>query len=262
VGFFKDIQSAFRKNGAPVSIAIIALSVIGFTIAFAAPSWPIIDNLAYVPEMWASHPWTILTYPFVADPLVNSAFIIVLFECFWMYGIGGIVERELGRIRFIILWLVMTILPALFVWLGLFVLHVQEPLMFLYLPLSAVTVAWAARNPNNQVLFMMVVPITGKWIGWITVGIILFDYGRLHPLLGFFACLHLAVAWAFATNRIPFWQYSSAPLFTRKREGWKPVERNDTYFADVKRREIERAERERLRKLFEGSLSDDPEDKR
>lgn len=257
----RDLGSVLRRQGQPATIAIIIISAALFFWTFASPQSPITSYIGFLPALFADHPWSILTYPYAADAS-QSAFIIVLFECFWMYGIGGGVERELGTTKFLLFWIAMTILPALFMFAAMVALHVEAPLVFMYLPLSGITVAWCARNPNAKVLFMMVIPILGKWIGWITVGIVLFDYGRGNPLLGVIACLHMLVAYLYATNRIPFLQYSSSPLFTRKREGWKPVERNDSYFAEVRKREKEREERERLRKLFEGSISDDPEDKR
>ena len=59
--------------------------------------------------------------------------------------------------------------------------------------------------------------------------------------LGITASLHLLLAYLYAANKIPFLLFSGTPLFTRKREGWTPIERNDAYFADVKKRETERA---------------------
>src|SRR5205823_4373438 len=115
----------------------------------------------------------------------------------------------------------------------------ETPLMFLFLPLSGVTVAWATRNPNSTILFMMVIPILAKWVGWITAGIVLFGYGAVHPFLGIAASLHLGLAYLYAANKIPFLLFSGTSVFTRKREGWKPIERNDAYFADVKKRETE-----------------------
>jgi membrane associated rhomboid family serine protease len=255
----RDVVSAMRKNGQPASIAIIVISAALFLITFVAPTAPITFYIAFLPSLFAEHPWSILTYPYAADAR-QAAFLIVLFECFWMYGIGGSVERDLGTKRFLIFWAAMTVLPGFLMWGAMVALKVYAPLVFLYLPLSGITIAWCARNPNEKILFMMVIPILGKWIGWITVGIVLFDYGQASPLLGVVACLHMVVAYLYATNRIPKLAYGRE-VFTRKREGWKPIERDDAYFADVKKREIERAERERLRKLFEGSLSDDPEDK-
>jgi membrane associated rhomboid family serine protease len=249
-----------RRHGSPATMAIIAISVVVFLLTFIIQTVDWNTFLSFSPTQLAIRPWTILTYPFAAD-VRSVGFIGVLFGCWWLYGIGGSVERELGTSRYIVFWLVMTIIPAL-VMMGAMVLAGKNiSLMFLYLPLGGVTVAWATRNPNATILFMMVIPLLAKWVGWITVGMVLFGYGALNPFIGVAACLHLSLAYLYASNRIPMLAYGKE-VFTRKREGWKPVERNDSYFAEVKKREIERAERDRLRKMFEGSLNDDPEDKR
>jgi len=257
----KDLQSAMRKNGQPVTIAIICIAVLVFLLNFIFQEAQITFYLAFLPSLLGQHPWSLLTYPFAAD-VQSVGFIGVLFGCWWLYGIGGNVERDLGPLKYVVFWVVMTIIPALIMWGAMVLAHVDNtPLIFMFLPLSGVTIAWATRNPNSQILLMMVIPVLAKWVGWITVGIVLFGYGAGHSLLGVFACLHLALAWAFADNRIPGVPYGKA-VFTRKREGWMPRERDDAYLENVKKREQERAERDRLRKMFEGSLNDDPEDKR
>ena len=263
----RDFTSGLRRTGQPASIAIIVLAVIVFLISFVASAGPHIQGsdwesyIAFQPSLVGSRPWTILTYPFAAG-VHDVGFLDILFGCWWLYGIGGMLERDLGTRRFVIFWLVMTLIPAL-VMLGVMMfMGIDMPIRFLALPLSGVTVAWATRNPNSQILFMMVIPILAKWVGWITVGLILFGYGSMNPYLGVVASIHMLVAYLYAANKIPFLLFSGTPRFTRKREGWKPTERNDAYFENVRKREQERAERERLRKLFEGSLTDDPEDKR
>jgi hypothetical protein len=108
---------------------------------------------------------------------------------------------------------------------------------------------------------MLIIPIQARWLGWLTVGMVLFGYGIGNPLFGLLACVHLGLAYLYAANYVPFLPYGTTRFFRHKRY-WKKSERDETYIRDVKKREIERQERERLRKLFEGSLTDDPEDKR
>ncbi len=245
----------------PVCIAIIVLGAANMLISFVYQVAPWNPILAFLPQDALARPWTFITYPFAVDLGGQAGFFAVVFGCWWLYFMGGSIERDLGSVKFAVFWLVMTIIPALVMWGGMMFMNQTSPLIYMFLPLAGLTVAWCSRNPNSTINIMLVIPIAAKWLGWLTAGGVLFGYGWGNPLFGVFACLHLIIAWAYATNRIPGIPYGKA-VFTRKREGWKPIERNDQYFADVKRREVERAERERLRKLFEGSLSDDPEDKR
>jgi hypothetical protein len=96
-------------------------------------------------------------------------------------------------------------------------------------------------------------------LAWLTAALVLFGYGTMlqAPLLGAFACIHLIIAYYFAANR-----FEAVPY--RQGEGrvnparMKATEKKDkSYFEEVRKREQERAERERLRKLFEDSMEDD-----
>src|SRR5579885_365578 len=115
MAMMREFQSAMRRNAAPATIAIIALSVIVFLASFISPHSDLTVYIAFLPSLLPVHPWTLLTYPYAAD-LVGIGFLGVLFGCWWLYGIGGQVERELGTLRFVIFWLVMTVIPALVMW--------------------------------------------------------------------------------------------------------------------------------------------------
>jgi hypothetical protein len=203
-------------------------------------------------------PWTMLTYP-LASP--GPDVIGLLFMGYWLWIIGASVERELGSVIFSIFFAIMTLVPALMMIVGLMTLGVAGPLAGLYLPVAAITVAWATRYPETSMLFMMVFPIKAKWLGWITAILVIFGFGRAYPVLGFLAAVHLLLAYLYAANKIPAVAWGKHG-FIPKKQTWLPREKDDKYLDDVKRRETERAERERLRKLFEGSLGEDPEEKR
>ena len=250
-----------RRNGTTICVAIIILSAINLLASFIYPASPWNDYLRilFLPG-FPPQPWTFVTYPF-AIQISPLALLNVVLACWWLYSMGGSVERELGSTRFAIFWVAMSVIPALLIWAGVSMLGLQYELAFLFLPLSAVTIAWATRNPMAIVTFMMIIPIQGRWLGWLTAGLVLFIFGVPHPQLGLIACIHLVLTYLYAANYIPFLPYGTA-RYVRNKEHWKKSERDDSYLRNVKEREMERAERERLRKLFEGSLSEDPEDKR
>jgi len=109
-----------------------------------------------------------------------------------------------------------------------------------------------------------IIPLSGKWLGWVTVATTILLAGFGNPLLGVVCALHLPVAFAFASNRIPAFTYNrgASTSFAKAKMGdranLKKSEKMDPkYYDEVKKREKEREERERLRKLFESSIQDD-----
>ena len=257
MALLQDIQSGLKRAGAPVCIAIIIVSSINLVLSFVLQpaNWNL--YLAFLPTYAASRPWTFLTYPFAID---LNGLIGVIFSCWWLYGIGGSVERELGTTRFSVFWAAMSVIPAMVMWAAMPLTHQINPLVFMFLPLAGVTIAWATRNPTAIVNFMLIIPIQARWLGMLTAALVLFGYGIGHPMLGLFACLHLILAFLYAGNYLPFLPYGRT-RYVRKQEHWKKSERDDSYLSNVKQRQMEREERDRLRKLFEGSIKDDPEDK-
>ncbi len=98
-----------------------------------------------------------------------------------------------------------------------------------------------------------ILPITGKWLGWITVGMVVFYFGHAAPIVGGFAAIPLAIAYAYASDRIPRLAYGvERRIKINEKEATTrgQVRYDQTYFDEVKRRERERAEQERLKKLF------------
>lgn len=203
-------------------------------------------------------PWTILTYPYV---VAVGGFLGLVFLCLWVWGIGGSVERELGSGKYLAVWMVFTALCALGLWIGSAILGTPALLFSGWSPVAALTVIWGTRNADAQVMLMFVLPITGRWMAWLAAGLLFF--GTIPPQLAPFAAAPLWLAYLYAANKISFLPYgNSAPRGKRGENaaGTRRVYKKE-YYDEVKRREKDRADRERLRKLFEQSARDDPEDK-
>lgn len=256
MGFQDDIRSRLRGAGTPVTTLLVAALATAFmAIWLTQQQADLASHLIFSRATFGLQPWSLLTYPFANSP---AGFIAVLFECLWLYSIGGAVERELGPVRYITLWCALTVLGAASILIGLLAMGLSGfALAGPLIPIAGLTVVWATRNPDLTVLFMFVIPLAGKWLGFIAAGIVLFDMGVGAPILGVLACVPLILAWLFATDRLPF-SYSGV---SGKRANWKPSERDDKYMDEVRKREKERQERERLRKLFEGSLKDEDDDR-
>jgi len=143
-------------------------------------------------------PWTLVTYAILAyDPFS------VLWAGLWLWFIAGDLERTWGSRKFFYFWLAMSGLAAAGLWVGALLLQPGVPLTLrgVWLPLSAVTVAWATLHPDALIHLYFVLPIKAKYIAWFDAAAVLFLYGSAYGrLMGFFALLSLAVAWAYADN--------------------------------------------------------------
>ncbi len=215
---------------------------------------------------WSSNPWQLITYPFAYTPLADAlAFMFFVCLIAWMVFAGMTVEREIGSLRFAILWLLMSLIPALLV--GIYASVGGSALGFggPFLPAAGLTVAWCTRYAKDTILLYGFIPMSGKWVAWITAAMVFFLYGAMRPEYGILAAGPLVLAWLYAANRLPI-PYGRVGGFgdglgrsgRTHKENLKRTERMDrAYYDDVKRREQERAEREKLRKLFESSMDDD-----
>lgn len=245
------ITSQLNIKDRPVTFALILLLAVSFITFWSMRSAPMGFDLIFSTRNPLNAPWTFLTYPlFPAGGLLA-----VLLGGWWLWGIGGIVEREMGSLRYLALIVLVTLLAPICMWLGSMAMKLDGTLAGYWMILPTVTVAWATRHPGENVLFMLMLPIQARWIGWISV---LFVFFGSPPQLAPFAVIPLALVWALADGRLPI-PYRATP----KREGARsrsglPID--DAFLSDVYRREREREERERLRKLFEDGLIDN-EDK-
>jgi len=262
MGFADDARSFARRQGAPVSVFIVGSLVLAALYALVDRSNSI-AALALTPN-WMGRPWTLVTYPWAYDPLSGGGFGLfgLIFLGMWVLGPGATVERDLGSGRYAVFMLLMTVLPGLLIGIGSRAIGVPMLLAGPWLPEAAMTVAWATRSPNALVHLFGVLPIAAKWIGLVAFGGVLVSYGAINGVLGILACIPLLLAFAFAANRIPGLSYGGGTIrgFGKKEEVHATraqARYGQEYYDDVKRREQERAERERLRKLFEGSLKDD-----
>jgi membrane associated rhomboid family serine protease len=253
MSIFRDFGAASRRNAAPgttvLVVAIIACFVIGWSVMHDLPG-----NLLFEanPSWLFSHPWSLVTYPFSDVQPVS-----ILFAALALWGFGGQVERELSTARFIVVWLAFSALAALCLLVGAQLFHLNNvPLMTAWVPISMVLVMWGTRNPNTQMMFMFVIPIAGKWLAWLAAALVFFAVPA--PEVAPFAAIPCILAYFFAANKIAFLPYSRGDQkYIGKDKKWERY--NKSYYEEVQRREKEREERERLRKLFEGSLNDDPD---
>ena len=246
---FSQYRSSVPKRVTATSVIVAALGVgalFGLLFPYAA------RYLDFNPLLALSRPWSYFTYPLTV-PLEGgfAGPIFTVFLLLWVYQIGTQIESALGMPRFIGLWLAGTLLPAI-----LFTIPgTQAPLSGPMLPVAVLTVAWATRNANSQLMIFGIVPLAAKWIGAIfALGV----FARYYPLgvaPALVSLLPLALTYAFAAEKIPGLAWA-APAVNRKKS--KEEKRKEIDFLDeVRKREKERDEKERLRRLLEGPSADD-----
>lgn len=254
---YDDFQSRLRRSGTPATFILIGVLVVSFLAAwFTMGSGRLGRLLSF--ELDFSQPWGLLTFPFASQGDGRDLFFFLLM-ILWFYFIGTSVERDLGIPKYLGFFFGSAVLAAIFMFIGSLVLPAARN-GFLFGPslvISALTVAWGFRNPRQQIMLYMIIPVSGLILAWLSIAITLFGFGSQFgsPLMGAFACLHLGVAYLFATNKLPGFTYAKPAVEYRPSKA--QMEREKAYFDDVKRREQEREERERLRQLFERSMRDD-----
>ena len=199
-----------------------------------------------------ARPWGLLTYPFAIDPLGSSFGIIsLIFLVLILLQFGATVESEMGTGRVAAFWAVVTLLFALIA--SALGIGLAGP----WLPSAALIVAWCARNRTARIMLYGILPISGVWLAALTAIGVSLGYGRVGGGFGLAMLVPLGLAWAFASDRLPL-PYSAARAERTGRGRTKLTTvrggqmYGEEYFEDVKTRELEREERERLRKLFEG----------
>ena len=254
MGVFEEFRYKAKQSGAPATTGLVALVAVSFLLSWMVRG-PFPQVLVFFPDQAPQHPWTLLTYPFAIDA---GGFVNAAFSCLWLWSIGGSVERDLGSQRYVGFWLAASLLGSLAIWLGAMLARGNFAAFGGLIPISALTVVWGTRNASATVSLMFVLPVTGRWLAWISAAVVLFGVGAGNPMMGVLACIPLAAAYLFATDKIPGLSFrGGAP----KRKGTDRQPRQDSqYYDEVRRREKTREERERLRKLFESSVSEDPED--
>lgn len=242
----------------PATIGLIALGSVPFLLAWFGLK-QLVDWFALAPVLALARPWTLLLYP-LADVGNGSAIIGVLFLSYWLYMIGSSLEKEIGTGLLAAATGILTLAGGLAWWLGGSLMMPAAVQMGMMLPAAALTVLWAMRNPEHTIMLMMIIPIKAKWLAVLTAVVVLFISGSGAPLMGVFALLPLLLAFLYATNRIPGLKFGATVADVKSSK--KQRQEFDNYMNDVYKREQEREERERLRRLFESSLDDDPNDKR
>lgn len=93
-----NVTSIAQSGGPVVSYALMGVTVLGYIVGLFA-----FQYLGFAGYLVASQPWRILTGMFVyASPL---SIISVAFTVYMLWAFGSTIESQLGRVRYIVLYL-------------------------------------------------------------------------------------------------------------------------------------------------------------
>lgn len=249
MNFFYTLQ---RKTGLrPMSLLIGIGIIIGFLVSFFVRNESVIESLVFrtdKPNLLS------MTLHWV----LAAGFVGLLFACLTVYFFIGAIERSHGSKTVAVLFGGSLVLSEIAMFATSAILKSPQGLVGPQIALSTIVVFWAFVNPRAQVLLYFV-PVPGIVIGLLSFGFLFFGYGAAHPLVGLAAIMPLLASALIA-------KYDDR-IFERERrkssQVWNVPGRSESDFlAEAEKRKKEREEKERLRKLFERSLIEDPDDKK
>lgn len=245
------------RSSTPATFVAIGLLAVAFLLSWLPSSGAFLGENVTL-QVPGFQPWQLLTYPLFTG-MFGGALLCFLFGMMWLFMIGKTLEPSIGSRAMTVLLLLMTLVGGLFFWVGAALSGVESMLFAPFLPISYLTVLWAAKYPEQTILFMMFIPLKAKYLALLTAAIVLFGYGAGMPLLGVILVIPMAVIWFYAASRIGALQ--SIPGVSAKATQKKRDDREFRGYIDkVREKEQERAERERLRKLFEDSVNEPEKD--
>ncbi len=254
-----DFKDWVRNQRATATTAILTSFVLAVVyVGFTHPTGLIslrITNFSF------QTPWTFLTYPWEWNIFGSGmALLAGIFLLVWFYQIGSIIEREMGSLRFASFFGASILIASASLWTVAKSMGSPIAISGPYLPIAATSVAWAVRNRSAVIMLYGVIPLNGIFIGWSFGVLTLLMFGFQYPALGLAACIPLFLAFLFASDKIPGLPFVPNGVVIPLRRRIDPkkkeattrgnVQYDQSYFDEVKRREQERLEKERLRKLL------------
>lgn len=197
-------------------------------------------------------PWSLFTYPL--SPAGGGIFSFA-FSLLWFWIAAGSLERSWGTNKFSIFLLLNTAVSALGLSLAGLLSGSSISASALWLPLAGVTMAFAAINPNESILFAFVIPLKLKYLALITVGFVLYSYLSY----GFVAAVLALAGCAFSLWYAKGNGLEIGGFFSRKESNIIRVYPKKSILDRLNflRKIRENRERKRLRDLFERSGIDE-----
>lgn len=160
----------------PVTKLLVADTVLLYLFAMVTNGTAVFDAtrraLAFGCPQWLVQPWTLVTYPLMTlgDPFS------ILFSCLMLWWFGGSLERAWSSRVYAWFFGIISVIIAVSLSIPSLLLRIPVDLSGVWMPLSAVTVAWAALNPEQEILLFFVLPVRAKYVGWATAAVVAGSY--------------------------------------------------------------------------------------
>lgn len=243
----ENLRTYLRRSGSPFSIILAVLFGLFYVLTFFVKG--VRPHFAFEYAFFGSYPAGAILYPFLLGPVGNAVFTILTVVFF----IASI-EKTIGTPLSIKLWLGSTLLGAAGVAIGDALFHYNATLFGATIPIESLILYWATKFPRQRVVLLFF-PVEAWVVAAIGVCFVFFGYGAGNPLVGLFALTPLFVIGLYSwsenpKSRVKNPRYSSTAQVSEK-----------DFYEDSEKRRKDRLERERLRKIFEQSMIEDPDDK-
>jgi len=235
-------MAAFPRPGKVLRAVLVAIAALGIANALLVNWIPggevVFRALAFDPAAIVSGSWwriyTLFTSPLLTDPTAGGMWHL-FFTLIGLYFLSTDLEKRWGSWRFARFLVTSVVMGTLLVW-AFDVLtpreaqffHVNGMLFGATAAITATAIAWGRENPDLQIRFFFFLPMSGKWLLWITIGFCFLQLlykspipeGRMAPFGGVIAGLLLAgspslVRRAYLQARLWGLRRSGAPLFIK-----------------------------------------------
>lgn len=192
-------------DGIPATKLIVVVNVLTFLLAWMGYGDYLEAYLGFHFLTTLRAPWTLFTYPLLG--MIGA--IGLLFGGYWLWIAGGSLERTWGTRTFVKFFFVISAVSAIGLYLGHLVTGAFVTAIGLWLPLAAVTVAFAMLNPEQTILFMFIIPLKLKYLAVLSAGLVFLSYGRIDQgaasldtrlLMGTFALSGCAASYWYARH--------------------------------------------------------------
>jgi membrane associated rhomboid family serine protease len=244
----QDFSYFLKRGYIPVTKILIGICVVAFLfdLLFAQTGilGAFVQTIAFQSPGWLLRPWTLVTYPAMTSGAIN-----LLFACVMLWMFGGSLERAWSSRVYAWFFVIISAITALSLAVASFLTNLPVSLLGIWMPLSAITVAWASLNPEVEILLMFVLPVKAKFVGYATAAVVAwsFAWNSNYPspynlIFAVFSLGGCVAAWRYVHLR---WAAPSRPRTPVIRINRYWLRRFNPFF-QLK----EKQEQKRLRKLF------------
>jgi membrane associated rhomboid family serine protease len=176
--------AGFPRPGKALRVVLIVIAATGLVNAllFWIPGGHVVfQNLALdVQAIRNGEYWrlfALFTSGILTLPRTSAGIWHLAFTLLGLYFLSTDLEARWGPWRFVRFLVTSVVMGSLLVMLfdritppGVRMLHPQEPLFGATAAITATSVAWARENPTTVLRLFFFLPMTGKWLLWVTIG--------------------------------------------------------------------------------------------